>query len=135
MRNKILAGLLFGMVLSPAFADVADSGTGGFTVKVVTNIKAPPAEVYRRLVRNGGEGWNSTHTFSHDAHNLSIEDRAMGCFCEKLANGGSIRHMEVVYANPGTALRLIGAIGPLQGLAVTGAMTFDLSAADGGTKL
>jgi hypothetical protein len=53
--------------------------------------------------------WNPTHTFSSDAHNLSIDDKAMGCFCEKLASGGSVHHLEVVYADPGQKLVFSGA--------------------------
>jgi hypothetical protein len=75
------------------------------------------------------------HTFSGDAHNLSIDDKAMGCFCEKLPGGGSVRHMEVVYADPGKKLVLSGALGPLQSIAATGSMIIQLSATGEGTKL
>jgi hypothetical protein len=54
-----------------------------------------------------------SHTFSGNAHNLSIEEKAMGCFCEKLPDGGGVSHMEVVYFAPGKTLRLSGALGPL----------------------
>src|SRR5260221_553575 len=70
-----------------------------------------------------------------DSHNLSIEEKPMGCFCEKLPNQGAVRHMEVVYLVPGKSLVLSGALGPLQSLAATGSMTIQLSAAEGGTKL
>ncbi len=44
--------------------------------------------------------------------------------------------MQVVYAAPGKTLRLSGGLGPLQGMGVTGAMTFTLEpAADGRTLL
>jgi hypothetical protein len=75
------------------------------------------------------------HTFSGNADNLSIDDRAGGCFCEKLKNGGSVRHLEVVFADPGKSLRMIGGLGPLQGMAVTGTMTWSLSKADTGTNV
>jgi uncharacterized protein YndB with AHSA1/START domain len=116
-------------------AEVADSASNGFVVKITVNIKAAPDEVYRRIVRNVGDWWNSEHTFSHDSHNLSIEEKAMGCFCEKLPNNGGVRHMEVTYLAPGKALILSGALGPLNAIAAAGNMTFQLSAADGGTKL
>jgi uncharacterized protein YndB with AHSA1/START domain len=119
----------------PLRAAVADSAANGFTVKLELNIQAPPQEVYRRLVQNVGDWWNSMHTFSGDAHNLSIDDKAMGCFCEKLPSGGSVRHMEVVYADPGKKLVLSGALGPLQSIAATGSMIIQLSAAGEGTKL
>jgi len=118
----------------PAMAAIADSSTSGFTVKTTLTIQAAPADVYRRLVHNIGDWWNPDHTFSHDSHNLSIEERSMGCFCEKLANGGGVRHMEVVYFDPGKLLRLSGVFGPLQGLAAAGTLTIQLSPTEGGTK-
>ena len=119
----------------PVRAAVADSAANGFTVKLELNIQAPPQEVYRRVVHDAGDWWNSMHTFSGDAHNLSIDDKAMGCFCEKLPSGGSVRHMEVVYADPGKKLVFSGALGALQSIAATGSMTIQLAAAGEGTKL
>jgi hypothetical protein len=104
-------------------------------VKIAVNIQAAPDEVYRRLVHNVGDWWNSAHTFSGDAHNLTIEEKAMGCFCEKLPNGGGVRHLEVINFAPGKTLVLSGGLGPLQSIAATGNMSFQLSAASGGTKL
>ena len=118
-----------------ARAEVADSAPNGFTVKISQVIQAPPDEVYRRLVRNVGDWWNPEHTYSHSAHNLSIEEKAMGCFCEKLPNQGSVRHMEILYLDPGKGIVMTGALGPLQSLAATGSLTIQFSPAAGGTKL
>ncbi len=120
---------------APIHAAVADSGPGGFTVKLELNIQAPPEEVYGRLVHNVGDWWSAAHTFSGESHNLSIDDKAMGCFCEKLADGGSVRHMEVVNADPGKRLVFNGALGPLQSIAAAGSLTIQLAAAGEGTKL
>jgi uncharacterized protein YndB with AHSA1/START domain len=122
-------------LLPGARAEVADSGPNGFTVKITQVIQAPPDEVYRRLVRNVGDWWNPEHTYSHNAHNLSIEEKAMGCFCEKLPNQGGVRHMEVIYVDPGKILVMTGALGPLQSLAATGSMTIQFSPGAGGTRL
>lgn len=46
-----------------------------------------------------------------------------------------MQHLTVIYAAPGTALRLKGALGPFQGEGVEGVLTFNLSAKDGGTDL
>jgi hypothetical protein len=43
--------------------------------------------------------------------------------------------MQVVYVAPGKSLRMVGGLGPLQGFAVSGVMTVELSPAAGGTKL
>ena len=115
-------------------ADVADSSAAGFTVKLSIPIQAPPATVYRSLFKVG-EWWDSAHTFSQDAHNLSIEEKIMGCYCEKLPGGGEARHMEVVRFEPGKMLVMSGAIGPMQALAATGTMTIQVSAGEGGSKL
>jgi uncharacterized protein YndB with AHSA1/START domain len=132
----VMIALVF--VASPSIrAEVTDSAADGFTVKATVTIHASPADVYKRLVGVGeiGNWWNSAHTFSGDAHNLSIDERPMGCFCEKLPNQGVVRHMEVIYIQPGKTLRMAGAIGPLQAFAVSAVATFNLSADAGGTRL
>lgn len=121
--------------LSSAAAEVKDSSAIGFTVQDTVFIAADPNDVYHALVADIGSWWDSAHTFSGNARNLSIDDKAGGCFCEKLENGGSVRHLEVVFADPGKTLRLIGGLGPLQAMAVTGSMTWSLSKTDTGTNV
>jgi len=135
MRGKIAVAALVCALAQMAAAEVADSAASGFTVKIVTQIHAAPDGVYSRVVQNIGDWWGPSHTFSGNAHNLSIEGRPMGCFCEKLADGGSVRHMEVIFLAPGKMLRMSGGLGPLQGLATAGTLTFGLTPAEGGTKL
>jgi len=118
----------------PAAAAVADSAANGFTVKISIAIAAPPDEVYQKLVHNIGDWWSPQHTFSRDSHNLTIDARPMGCWCEKFG-AAAVRHMEVIAAVPGKALVMLGAVGPLQAMAVTGSMSFDFAADKGGTKL
>lgn len=135
--NKRTMGILAALcVLAPRWvaAEVVDSSAGGFTVKETLTIQAAPQEVYRRILRVG-DWWNSQHTFSGEAHNLSIEEKAGGCFCEKLPNGGGVKHMEVVNLTPGKTIVMHGALGPLQTLAATGSMAIQVSAAEGGAKL
>ena len=130
--KAILALLLCAAPL--ARAEIVDSAATGFTVKFRATVRAPPADVYRRVLRVG-DWWSADHTYSGDARNLSIEDRAGGCFCEKLPDGGFVQHMQVVFAWPGKTLRLYGGLGPLQGIAAGGPMTFQLDPDEGGTKL
>jgi hypothetical protein len=116
-------------------AEVADSASNGFTIKTTINIQAAPDDVYRRIMQNVGDWWDPVHTYSHDSHNLSIEEKAMGCFCEKLPNSGVVRHMEVISLMPGKSIVFAGALGPLQSIAAAGAMKFQLAGDGGGTKL
>jgi len=118
----------------PAAATVLDAGSNGFTVQLTAHIAAPTAKVYAALI-TPARWWGSDHTFSGDSANLRLDAKAGGCWCEKLANGGSVAHLTVVYAAPGKALRLRGALGPFQGYGVEGAMTWALKAVGNETDL
>ena len=115
-------------------AEVVDSASNGFTVRTTLSIKAAPDAVYRQII-HVGDWWDSAHTFSGDSHNLSIEEKPLGCWCEKLPKQGSVRHMEVVFLSPGEKIVMVGGLGPLQSMATTGTMTFQLSPEAGATKL
>lgn len=134
-KSCVLAAAVVLLNFVPARAEILNQSANGFTIKVTMNIHATPDDVYHRIVGNVGDWWNPAHTFSGDSHHLTIDPKAMGCFCEKLPNLGSVRHMEVVMAAPGEKLVMIGALGPFQSLAVTGAMTIQLSPGEGGAKL
>ena len=116
----------------PAAAEVKSVAPNGFEVASMTTIAAPPDRVYAAL-GEVGHWWDPSHTFSRDAANLSLELRAGGCFCERLKDGGSVQHMQVVYAAPGAGLRLRGALGPLQVEGVDGTLSWTLKPAEGGT--
>jgi uncharacterized protein YndB with AHSA1/START domain len=117
-----------------ASAEVLNVAANGFEVRETAHIAAPPDQVYAALLLPA-RWWSSDHTFSRSAANLVLDARAGGCWCETLPNGGSVEHLTVVYVSPGKALRLRGALGPLQGLAVDGAMTWSVQSAAGGTDI
>ena len=73
-------------------------------------VLVPAARVWSALIQPG-QWWSSVHTFSHDAHNLTLDPRAGGCWCEALPSGGGVRHMAVVYVAPGQTLRVGVSIG------------------------
>jgi hypothetical protein len=134
MKLELMLAVIFCMAAPTMTAEVVDSATNGFTVKTTLSIKAAPDAVYRQII-HVGDWWDSAHTFSGDAHNLSIEEKPMGCWCEKLPNQGGVRHMQVVFLAPGKKLVMVGGLGPLQSMATAGTMTFQLSPAEGGTRL
>jgi uncharacterized protein YndB with AHSA1/START domain len=135
MNGRVL-GLALACAIAPGWlaAEVVDSAANGFTVKETVEIQAAPRDVYAKFL-HPGDWWNAVHTYSHDPHNLSIEEKAGGCFCEKLPDGGGVKHMEVVFLSPGKTIRLLGAMGPLQSQATTGSMQIQFTAAGTGTKL
>ena len=135
MHAARLAGLVALAAASPAAAAVRSAAPGGFEVENRAVVPASPATAYAMLGRPD-EWWDPEHTFSHDAHNLSLELRAGGCFCERLPrSGGSVQHLHVVYVDPGVTLRLQGALGPLQGEGVAGSLTFTLKPVPQGTEI
>ena len=127
----ILLNVLAGAALR---AEVVDSSPAGFTVKAVVEIGAPAATVYASLLKVGA-WWDPEHTYSGDAKNMTIDARPGGCFCEAWSKGSSIQHLEVIYVDPGRALRLTGGLGPLQELAAVGTLTWTLSESEGKTRL
>lgn len=129
-----IAALAFAVAPNWLAAEVVDSSANGFTVKQTVNIQAPPQDVYAKIFRVS-DWWSPAHTFSQDSHNLSLEEKVGGCFCEKLPSGGGVKHMEVVYVAPAKIIVLHGALGPLQSMAAAGSMQIQLSAAEGGTKV
>lgn len=118
--------------LSPA--EVASSSGNGFEVREAVKIAAPPARVYDRLVHPEA-WWDDAHTFSGKAANLSLDAVASHCFCEGLPDGGTVEHLLVVYADPGKRLVLREALGPMQAMGVTGALTIALARKGDGTDL
>jgi hypothetical protein len=108
----------------PARAEILNSSPVGFTVRSEAVLGAGLESSYNALTMRIASWWDPNHTFSGDAKNLTLDARAGGCFCETLPDGGSVRHMEVVFASPGRMLRMIGALGPLQGSGLAGSMTW-----------
>ncbi len=118
-----------------ATAEVVDSAANGFTLKTTIEIAAPPTKVYETMVGQIGAWWDPDHTFSGDADNLYLEARVNGCFCETLGGEGGVRHLTVVYVEPGKLVRLTGGLGPLQQAGVAGAMSWSFATAAAGTTL
>ena len=123
--NAVAVTLAIVMFASaPAHAAVVDAAAGGFTVRHTIEVRGQAVPSYRTVVERVSAWWQADHTFSGNAANLSIDARPGGCFCESLPGGGGVRHLTVVYADAGKLLRLTGGLGPLQNLAVDGAMTW-----------
>lgn len=125
MRIIRILSLGAALLTAPAFGEVVNVAAGGFQVHESVHVAAPPDKAYAMLV-TPSRWWSSEHTFSHNAENLTLEPRAGGCWCEKLAEGGSVEHMHVLWVAPGKTLRLRGALGPFQALPVDGVLSFTI---------
>ncbi len=119
---------------TPALAKVAAAHPDGFRIQVEVEIAAKPAAVWERLVRPN-QWWNSQHSWSGNAKNLSLDPVAGGCWCETWRDS-TAEHMRVIYVEKAKDLRLTGALGPLQFEGVAGQMEWKLAPqGDAATKL
>ena len=141
MRKAVLfAAIAAAALAAPARAEFEAIGDSGFVTRHTAVVDATPQEAWDRLIEPSG-WWSGVHSFSGDAENLTLDPRAGGCFCEMLPVGpgrsvpGSVRHMNVIFVDPGTAMRLSGALGPLQSEAVDGVLTITLKPVEGGTRI
>jgi carbon monoxide dehydrogenase subunit G len=126
-----------------AEAEVVARSDNGFVVRHVAEVTASAEDAWKVLI-DPAAWWNGVHSFSGDAKNLSIDPRAGGCFCEVLPGEGEkgwlhprggVEHMRVIFVDQGKALRMAGALGPLQSEALQGTLTVTLKPVDGGSRL
>lgn len=134
-RGAWLALLAASLVSLASSARAAPTvSANGFSIHIESVLAAPPARAYRAFI-HPALWWDAAHTYSHDARKLSLEPRAGGCFCERLAHGGSVEHLRVVFVQPGERLRLAGALGPMQPSGLAGALTVQFKPQGEGTLL
>lgn len=132
--TQFIPALYLVAMTGAANAAVSETRESGFRIEATVMVDGTPATTYRNLTRVG-LWWDPAHTWSGAAKNLKLEPKAGGCFCEKLADGGSVQHGRVIFAQPGKMLRLQAALGPLQGMAVSGVLTFSLAPDGPGTRV
>jgi len=130
----VFVSMVLGLQSMRAPAEVVSAAPGGFAISDSVAIESDPQRVYDAIVRDIGSWWGPSHTYSGNSRNLSLEAAPGGCFCERWGAKG-VRHMTVVYVDPGKRLRLSGGLGPLQDMGATGSMTFNLVPVDGKTRL
>ena len=118
-----------------ARAEVVEATPAGLQVKAVAEIAAPADKVWAALGQVGS-WWNSKHSWSGDAKNLTLELKAGGCFCEaNLPGGGGVRHMTVLLTMPGKTAILDGTLGPLIYSGASGHLVWTLAEKAGKTTL
>src|SRR3989344_1858492 len=134
-------------VITPAQAEIVQQADNGFVVQHSVTVSTDPDSTFAML-RTPAKWWDKEHSWTGNAENLYMDAQAGGCFCELIPNEattesgapqrtlrGSVQHMQILYVDPGKLLRLSAALGPLQGEAVTGSLTFTLTPGKGGTRI
>ena len=131
------------MIAQPVAAEVVEADNDGFVTRDVVVVSADTKATWLALI-SPAKWWNSAHTWSGKAENLTLKPQAGGCFCERIPEDpdptritleGSVEHMRVIQAFPEKALRMRGGLGPLQSEAATGVLTIAMSPVDEGTRI
>ena len=129
--SQFAIAILLSSFAASAVAEVKQSAADGFFVSFTEPVAANPAKAYTDITQVQ-RWWNSDHTWSGKAANLSLKAEAGGCLCERWS-GGSAEHGHVVMALPGKLLRLETALGPLQEFALKGTLSFWIKSEEDGT--
>lgn len=137
MNHRAWAVLFIGLMLPvamPVRAAVVDSAAGGFIVENSFVVKTDAATAWKALVEDVDRWWPRDHTWFGTESTLSIDAKAGGCFCE-IAGPRQVQHMTVAFVDPGRLLRMVGGLGPLQGMGLHGALDWTFEPLEGGTRL
>lgn len=125
-----VAILFFASSLS---AKVLSKSPSGFQLSISTPIEKPVEDVYQQFLAVG-DWWEDDHTWFGDSSKMSIDPRVNGCFCEIDADKQAL-HMTLSYVEPNKEIRMLGGLGPLQMMAVHGAMSWQFKRIENGTEL
>ncbi len=138
MKNWTFSALraLVLLCIFPAIAqaEVIARGENGFNLVIEAQTAASPLDAYNQFVRID-EWWDANHSYFGQARNFSLDPRAGGCFCEK-SGTSEVLHMLVTYVKPGEEVRMVGGLGPLQMMGLSGGMSWRfVPLPSGGTKI
>lgn len=135
-RRVAAAGLLALAIVAPAAsqARMVSTGATGFVIENTGVVPTDPATAWKALVEDVDRWWPADHTWFGSSANLRIDARAGGCFCE-IDGERQVMHMTIAFVDPGRLLRMLGGLGPLQGMGMYGALDWTFEAAEGGTRI
>ena len=136
IRSMCAFGIAASAVMATSVAaEVIEMKDGHFISRNEAVVDASLTEAWLALI-SPSRWWSGEHTWSGDAANLTLTPQAGGCFCEKIPEvnepgrftlEGSVEHMRVIQAYPEVALRMKGALGPLQSEPVNAVLTIALT--------
>ncbi|GFD77366.1 ATPase [Tenacibaculum sp. KUL118] len=126
---KTCPTLLFTCLFATAYssisiADVNYVDNSGFSITNNSESQASIEVVYSHFIQHVDMWWPKDHTWWKGA--LRIDEQAGGCFCESTDTASAV-HMRVSYVEPNKKVVMIGGLGPLQEMGVTGALIWEFS--------
>lgn len=124
MLKSMIAGLVaaFGLLMATtANAEVVARTADSFTLRYASEAAVVPGDIPGAMA-DVGRWWDSAHTYSGDAANITVDLTPGGCWCEKLADGTQFEHARVVSVEP-DRLVFDAPFGPLKGKATRAVLT------------
>ncbi|KQW86363.1 hypothetical protein [Brevundimonas sp. Root1279] len=125
-----LAALAVLASASTAAAEVVARTADSFTLRYEVGAEIDPSDIPGALV-DVGRWWDSDHTYSGDAANITVDLTPGGCWCEKLADGTQFEHGRVVSIAPDRIV-FDAPFGPLKGKATKAVLTVTWPPANAG---
>jgi len=120
--------------MSKSYGEVLFLAETGFIVENKVVVTSSREDTWLKFSRDVDRWWPSDHTWWGEASTLSIDPNAGGCFCESHGNK-SAEHMRISFVEPTRVLRMLGGLGPLQGLGMYGALEWAFKDSDQGTEV
>lgn len=119
---------------TPAAAEVVERGPDHFVLRFELALETTPDDIYG-AIGDLERWWDSAHTYSGDAANLTLPLEVGACFCEALVDGTTFEHGRVLQADPETGVEVDAPLGPLRGRATMARWSIGWSGANRGQAL
>lgn len=113
MLRPLLAAAVLALCATPASAEVVARTADSFTLRYAVGAEIAPEDIPGALEALP-KWWDSAHTYSGSAANLSLDLTPGGCWCEKLADGTDFDHGRTVSVTPDSFV-FNAPFGPLRG--------------------
>jgi len=134
LLSKCLVLFFFILSVGKSYGEVLFLAETGFIVENKVVVTSSREDTWRMFSQDVDQWWPSDHTWWGEESTLSIGANAGGCFCESHENK-SAEHMRVSFVEPARVLRMLGGLGPLQGLGMYGALEWTFKDNDQGTEV
>lgn len=133
MKKIALLSLLVLLPFKHVSAELQHLAETGFIVENKIEVSTDSATTWKAFVEEVDNWWPKDHSWWLDQGTFTIDPRAGGCFCERASDGRSAEHMRISFVDPGKMLTMTGGLGPLQGMGMFGALTFNFAETGSGT--
>ncbi len=134
MKKLITVLLALSLVSLPVAAEITEQSEHSFVVKQQFISDKEPALIFAAF-KQVQQWWEADHSFGGKAEMLYFDFAKERCFCEKLPDGGFVRHLEVIHMQPNKRVVFSGGLGPLQDQPVVGKLIWQFEVLEQGVEV